>query len=166
MMARHGLFHASLGAAHRSNLTPHIAIGICAIATFTIPTAMNLFGIKPFESMGYTGTICSFGFLLVYILVSIAAPVYLYRLGKLRPKDIAFSVLAVGFMAIPIVGTLGIPGSDLFPVPAFPQNIFPYLFLLYLAAGFGWYVIQRVRSPKMMHRMQHSIDAIHARFKD
>lgn len=116
--------------------------------------------------MGYTGTICTYGFLLVYILVSIAAPVYLYRLGNLRPLDIVFSVLAVGFMMIPVVGTVGIPGSELFPVPEAPYNLFPWLFLLYLAAGFGWFVIQQRRSPKMVRRMQRSIDEIHARFSD
>ncbi|WP_427159981.1 APC family permease [Aliinostoc sp. HNIBRCY26] len=166
MMARHGLFHTSLGKAHGANLTPHTAIALCSLITFIIPATLNLLGIKPFVILGYTGTICTYGFLLVYILVSIAAPVYLHRLGKLRSLDLAFSVLAVLFMMIPIIGTLGIPGSDLFPVPPAPYNIFPYLFLLYLLAGFGWFMIQRLRYPKMVKKLEHSIDAIHASFSD
>ncbi|MCF4969329.1 APC family permease [Nostoc sp. CMAA1605] len=166
MMARHGLFHTSLGKAHGANLTPHTAIALCSLITFIIPATLNLLGIKPFVILGYTGTICTYGFLLVYILVSVAAPVYLHRLGKLRSLDLAFSVLAVLFMMIPIIGTLGIPGSDLFPVPPSPYNIFPYLFLLYLLAGFGWFMIQRLRYPKMVKKLEHSIDAIHASFSD
>ena len=69
-------------------------------------------------------------------------------------------------MMIPVVGTLGIPGSNLFPVPEAPYNVFPYLFLIYISAGFGWFVIQRVRYPKMVKKMERSIDAIHASFKE
>ena len=127
---------------------------------------MNLFGLKAFESMGYLGTFCTYGFLLVYILVSIAAPVYLYRLRKLRPMDVVFSMLAVGFMMIPVLGTVGIPGSSLFPVPEAPYNTFPYLFLLYLAGGFGWFVIQKLRYPRMVRKMERAIEAIHVSYSD
>jgi amino acid transporter len=166
MMARHGLFHNSLGKAHDSNLTPHTAVMLCSLIVFLVPASLNLFGIQTFEILGYMGTICTYGFLLVYILVSLAAPIYLHKLGKLRPADIVFAVLGATFMMIPVVGTVGIPGSNLFPVPKAPYNIFPYLFLLYIAAGFGWFVIQRMRYPKMVRRIEHSINAIHASFKD
>jgi hypothetical protein len=99
-------------------------------------------------------------------LVSIAAPIYLYRIKKLRSMDILFSVLGVVFMMIPVLGTVGIPGSTLFPVPAAPYNTFPYLVLLYFIAGFGWLVIQKLRYPKMVKKMERSIDEIHARFQD
>ncbi len=165
-MARHGLFHASLGEAHKSNQTPHIAVAIAAIFTFVIPASMTVLGLKPFDSMAYLGTICTYGFLLTYILVSIAAPVYLYRLRILRPLDVVFSLLAVSFMMLPILGTVGIPGSSLFPVPEAPYNSFPYLFLLYLGVSCGWFAIQRWRSPKLIMQMKRSIEAIHVRFRD
>jgi amino acid transporter len=164
MMARHGLLPASLGTAHDTNLTPHTAIALSSVITFSVPAVMNLFGLQPFESMGYLGTLCTYGFLLVYILISIAAPVYLYRIGKLRLMDIVFSILGVGFMMIPILGTVGVPGSDLFPIPKAPYNVFPYLFLLYLTLGCGWFMVQRVRSPKLVRRMQREIEAIHLSF--
>jgi hypothetical protein len=80
--------------------------------------------------------------------------------------DMVFSLLGVGFMMIPIVGMLGIPGSDLFPVPEAPYNTFPYLFLLYLAAGFGWFVIQRLRYPKLVKKMERAVEAIHVSYND
>jgi len=166
MMARHGLFPSSMGRAHDTNLTPHLAIALCSLITFLVPASLDLFSIKPFDTLGYTGTISTYGFLLVYILVAVAAPVYLYRLGKLRSVDIIFSLLAVGFMFIPILGTVGIPGSTLFPVPPPPTNTFPYLFLLYLVVGFGWFVIQRLRYPKMVGSIHNSVDAIHASFSE
>jgi len=164
LMARHGLFHTSLGKTHEANLTPDTAIALSALITFLVPASLNIFGVKAFDSQGYFGTICTYGFVLVYILVSIAAPVYLYRLKKLRTRDVVFSVVGVAFMLLPVLGTVGIPGSTLFPPPAAPTNAFPYLFLRYLAAGSGWFFFQRMRYPKMVRRMERSIDAIHASF--
>jgi amino acid transporter len=165
-MARHGLFPSSLGTAHSSNRTPHVAVTMCSVVTFIVPAAMSLFNIKLFDCMGYLGAICSYGFLTVYVLISIAAPVYLYQIKKLRPIDIMFSALAIGFMMIPILGSVGIPGSNLFPVPEAPYNAFPYLFLMYLAVTCGWFIMQRLRSPEIVISMERGIDAIHARFDD
>jgi amino acid transporter len=165
-MARHGLFHNSLGKAHLSNRTPHIAVNISALLMFLLPASLSMFGIELFESMGYLGTICTYGFLLVYILVCLAAPFYLYRLGQLRPLDVLFSAVGIGFMTLPVVGMLGIPGSRLFPVPEAPYNTFPLLFLGYLTVGYGWFLLQKRRSPDMVINMKQRIEAIHASFAD
>ena len=143
-----------------------MAIGLSSLLTFLVPAVLHLLSVKTFDSQGYLGTICTYGFLLVYILISMAAPVYLYRLRKLRPRDLVFSILGVAFMLLLVVGTVGIPGSTLFPPPSPPQNMFPYLFLLYLAAGCGWFVIQRLRYPRMVKGMQRSVEAIHASFHE
>ncbi|HBB34702.1 MAG TPA: amino acid permease [Cyanobacteria bacterium UBA8803] len=164
MMARHGLFHSSLGEAHSANQTPHIAVTMSALVMFLVPASMSLFHINLFESMAYLGTICTYGFLMVYILISIAAPVYLHKIGKLHPLDVVFSVLGVGFMMIPVLGSVGIPGSPIFPVPEPPYDAFPYLFLLYLVTGCGWFIMQRLRSPEIVVSMERGIDEIHARF--
>ena len=166
MMARHGLFHSRLGAAHSSNHTPHVAVTMCSFLTFLVPAVMALFHIKLFESMGYLGAICSYGFLTVYILISVAAPVYLYKMRKLRVHHIVFSVLAVGFMMIPVLGSVGIPGSTMFPVPEPPYNVFPHLFLLYLLVTCGWFFLQRLRSPRIVVEMRQGIEEIHTRFND
>ncbi|MGH2415774.1 MAG: APC family permease, partial [Microcystaceae cyanobacterium] len=163
-MARHGLFPASLGTTHSSNRTPYIAVTLCSLVTFLVPAVMSMFNIKLFESMGYLGAICSYGFLTVYVLISLAAPVYLYTIRQLRPRDVLFSIVAVGFMMIPVFGSVGIPGSSLFPVPQAPYNLFPYLFLLYIAVTCGWFIRQRFRSPGMVRLMKREIEEIHARF--
>jgi amino acid transporter len=163
-MARHGLFHSSLGSAHSANRTPHIAVTMCSLLMFLLPAGMSLFHIKLFDCMGYLGAIASFGFLTVYILMSIAAPVYLRQIRKLRPQHLLFSALGVGFMMIPVLGSVGIPGSKLFPVPEAPYDAFPYLFLMYLLVTCGWFILQRVRSPEIIISMEQGIDAIHAKF--
>lgn len=165
-MARHGLFHDALGDAHEKNETPHVAVALSALVTFLIPATVYLSGVKAFDAQGYFGTICSFGFLFVYILVSIAAPFYLRSMGNLRIVDIFYSVMGVGFMLLPLAGTLGIPGSTLFPPPSYPNNIFPWVFVAYMAAGVAWLLIQKVRTPRLTHSLAASIEEIHLKFGD
>ncbi len=165
-MARHGLFHASLGESHDTNSTPHVAVSLASLVLFLVPASMTIMGLKPFESMAYLGTMCTYGFLMTYILVSIAAPVYLHRLGKLKPLDAVMGVLGAAFMVLPILGMVGVPGSDWFPIPAAPYDAFPKLFLLYLSLGCGWFFWQRARSPKMIRNMQRSLEAIYVRFEE
>jgi len=163
-MARHGLFHDALGDAHEKNETPHIAVALAAIITFLIPTIIYFSGISAFDGQGYFGTLCSFGFLLVYILVSIAAPFYLRSIGKLRKVDLLYSALGVLFMILPLLGTLGIPGSTLFPPPAFPNNILLWIFAGYMALGTGFLLLQKARYPAMIPDMKSAIKDIDVKF--
>jgi len=163
-MSRYGLFPASLGSAHSANRTPHNAVTLSSLLIFLVPLVMTVKKIKLFESLGYLGSISTFGFLTVYILISIAAPVYLHKINKLRPQNIIISVLAVLFMLFPVLGTIGIQGSSWFPVPDYPNNIFPYIFLAYLIITTIWFVIQRKRIPGLANKMQAHIEEIHSQF--
>jgi amino acid transporter len=166
-MGRHGIFHSYVGQVHGRNETPHIAVTLAALAAFLAPASLNLFGVKILDGYGYFGTIATYGFLVAYILISIAAPVYLHREHQLRIPDLIFAVLGVAFMVIPVLGSVGLPGENsLFPVPAAPYNVFPYLFLLYLVVGAGWFVILRLRSPEIIQEMENDIEASHTRFND
>lgn len=163
-MSHHGLFHDALAEAHTVNKTPHVAVVASTLVTLFFPVALILSGVSAFDAQGHFGTLASFGFLFIFLLVSIAAPIYLYALDRLKTRDIVISLAAVGFLALPILGTLGIPGSTLFPPPSYPDNLFPWIFAGYMAIGLGWLVIQRIRSPEMVHEMKSSVDELHHRF--
>ncbi len=163
-MARHGLFFDQLGEAHEKNETPYIAVGVSALVTFIVPATLYLSGVGAFDAQGYLGTLCSFGFLLVYILISIAAPVYLKRIGRFSRSALLFSILGTGFMILPFLGTVGVPGSSLFPPPSYPNNLLLWLFIAYMASGFGWLVWQRTRHPKMIATMKSAIEKVELRF--
>ena len=77
------------------------------------------------------------------------------------------AAIAIGLMLIPVLGSVGIPGENsLFPVPPAPYNVFPYLFLLYLVAGAGWFVILRLRSPDLIQEIESDIEASHIKFEE
>jgi amino acid transporter len=166
-MARHGLFHDAIGQAHGSHETPHVAVTIAALATFLAPASVSMFGVKVLDCYAYFGTIATYGFLVAYILISVAAPRYLAKEHQLRVPDVVAAVAAIAFMAIPVLGSFGIPGENsLFPVPAAPYNVFPYLFLLYLVVGGGWFLILRLRNPDILQEMEDDIEASHTRFSE
>lgn len=156
-MARHGLIPDALGQAHVENRTPHVAVGLAALITFMVPTALFAAGVSTFDAQGYFGTLCSFGFIVVYILISIAAPAYLKSIGKLTRKSVAYSVGGVAFMGLPLIGIVGIPGSELLPTPDAAGVIIVSIFALYMAVGLGWLVFQRARHPEMIPQLQDAI---------
>jgi len=164
-MARHGLFPSSMGEAHSANRTPHVAVTVCSLILFLVPATMAFCQIKLFECMGILGAIASYGFLTVYILISVAAPLYLRKIQQFQRRDTVIAGLSVSFMMIPVLGSIGIPGSTLFPVPEAPYDRLPYLFVMYLVVTCGWFLLQRSRSPKVVRSMKQGIEAIHAQFE-
>jgi amino acid transporter len=163
-MAQHGLVAGELGHAHAQNRTPHVAVGIATLLTFAVPAAAYAAGSSAFEAQGHFGTLCSFGFIAVYMLISAAAPAYLASIGKLTWRARAYSVGALGFMLLPLLGTIGIPGSELFPMPDQAGATLIAIFIAYMAIGLGWLLFQRVRRPRMLAHMQDAIESVHAKF--
>ncbi|MDQ2817586.1 MAG: APC family permease [Candidatus Eremiobacteraeota bacterium] len=142
-MSRHGLFHSSAGDAHTAHSTPHVGVTVAALVVFAAPAALLFNNVPLLDIFGYLGTIGTFGILVCYVLVSIAAPLYLRRRGELNPTAAAAGVLAVGALIIPIVGSV-------YPVPATPYNDLPYVFLGLLALGTARFVYLRLFEPAVI----------------
>jgi len=139
-MGRLGVFHRSIGSSHDENETPHVAVTVMAILIFLSTTILTVvFKLDILDAFNDAGTFGAFGFLGGYFLISLAAPVYLKRAGILRGRDIALSVAAVVLLLVPAVGSV-------YPVPSWPVNIFPYIFLGYLVLGIGWFMVLRSRT--------------------
>ena len=135
MMGRDGVLHASVGRAHADNETPHVAVTLASAVMLAGALAFTLGGVAMLDGFSYIGSIAVFGFLLTYVLVSVAAPVFLRRRGELRPRHLVTAVIGVGFMMIPVVGSLS-------PITAGPNGLppFPYVFAAYMLLGAGWAV--------------------------
>lgn len=91
------------------------------------------------DAFNWAGTFGAFGFCGAYFIISIAAPVYLKRIGELKPMNVVMSVLAVLLLLVPAIGTV-------YPVPTPPVNYFPYIFGVYVLLGIIW--IAGVRREK------------------
>ena len=82
-MARHGIFSGHLGRAHATNRTPHVAVTVYIGLIFAVPAFLMIFT-NPLTAFGDAGTLAAFGFLVAYYLITVAAPMYLKKLGELR----------------------------------------------------------------------------------
>lgn len=104
------------------------------------------------------GTIATFGFLFNYALVTIASPVYLYKEKELKPKHIIVSIVTFIILLIPIVGSI-------YPLPVYPYNIFPFMFLAWLAAGAIWFFICKAKNPNLVSDIEVNVKDINEQFK-
>ncbi|HUO10501.1 MAG TPA: APC family permease [Phycisphaerae bacterium] len=137
-MGRYGIFPISIGSSHKHNLTPHIAITSFAFLQFLIPTvfmALSYAGMNdklaisvPFDIFNDAGLFGAMGFCGAYVLISLATPFYLKKIGELKPRHWAIAIIALLLLLIPIVGTV-------YPVPAYPLNYFAYIYGAYILAG-------------------------------
>jgi amino acid transporter len=126
-MGSHAVLPGHLGRIHRSNGTPHVAITVYAILVLAIPCILEI-NTNPLTVFNDAGTLAAFGFLLAYFLTTVAAPVYLKKLGELRPVNVVIAVLSFLCLLVPMEGSL-------YPVPPSPVNLFPYIFVGYVAVG-------------------------------
>ena len=65
------------------NRTPHVAVTMYIAMIFALPAFLMIFT-NPLTAFGDAGTLAAFGFLVAYYLISVAAPVYLKKMGELR----------------------------------------------------------------------------------
>jgi amino acid transporter len=157
-MGRHGLFHSSIGGAHKTNETPHVAATCSAIVVIGLGLfAMKHYGCSPTDLLNDAGTFATYGFLVGYIIISLAAPIYLKKKGMLTPSAVIISSLAMLFMVVPIVGSF-------YPLPDPPVRYFPYIFAGYMVVGVVWLMIQRVRHSGVIQKIETDLEEIGARF--
>jgi amino acid transporter len=160
-MARYGIFPISVGSSHKLNLTPHVAITSFAVIQFLIPASF-MFAIYhgasnalqmniPLDLFNNAGTLGAMGFCGGYVLISLAAPFYLKKIGELKPHHILLSVAALVLLLVPIVGLV-------WPVPlAPPMNVTPWAYGAYLLAG-GIFVFIRRRSKAEFESVRKVLD--------
>ncbi len=156
-MGRYGIFPISIGSSHKHNLTPHIAITAFAVVQFLLPTIFTLASYKaiggwqmmPIDCFNYAGLFGAMGFCGAYVLISLATPFYLKKIGELKPLNIAMSAIALLLLIVPIVGTV-------WPQPPAPENYFPYIFGAYVIAGIVL-VVLRSQSSTEFDRIRDTI---------
>ena len=136
-MGKLGVFHSSVGSSHETNETPHVAVTLMAVLILVASVLLTkVFKLEILDAFNDAGTFGAFGFLGAYFLISIAAPAYLSKRHELSPGALGLSIASVVLLLVPAVGSV-------YPVPSWPVNVFPYIFLGYLALGLGWFIVLR-----------------------
>jgi amino acid transporter len=138
IMGQQGLFHKFTADAHHINETPHVAVFIMGALSFGLPTLGLIGGMDVNDMFNDAGTLAAFGFIVAYLLVSIAAPFYVKSLGQLKPGHIFIAAASVILLMVPTIGSV-------YPVPPAPVKYFPYMFAAYFIVGGIWIAYQNRR---------------------
>jgi amino acid transporter len=148
-MGRYRVFHDRCGQVHRRHQTPYIAVAISVGVVVVLTLAVTPLGLL--DAFGYTATFGTFGFLVVYLLISIVSPVDLYRVGLMTWRHAVVGGIGAVLMAFVIVGSL-------YPVPPTPFNWLPYLFASYMLVGLAWFGYLRLRVPATLISMEQDME--------
>lgn len=148
-MGRYQFFDSVLGSVHDRHQTPHIAVTLCCGLTLVISVAMLPAGVL--DAFGLTGTFGTFGFLFVYLMVCLVAPLDLRRTGSLSSRQVVTAAMGTILVCFVIFGSL-------YPVPPYPFSLVPYLFVLYMALGSAWFGWLKWRNPGLLDTIEHDLE--------
>ena len=154
-MAHDGLGVPHLTRTHRDHLTPHVAVWVVAVPMLAIPLLLVLAGRSPVDVTGWAGSVATFGFMLAYALVSVAAPVFLSRIGESSVLVTVVGLLGAVVMAFVFWANWLpqlIPGGLFAPLEGVVAWL-PYVFFAWVAAGLVWYLLVRSRSPELARQI-------------
>jgi amino acid transporter len=139
---------------HTSKRTqaPDIAIWATAIPMTVVPVAYIAAGSVDAVLTGVEGTLATYGFMLAYGLVAVAAPVYLVKLNE--GKILAWIVGVLGAVTMLFVFWVNwlptaIP-NDIFPALTGSYAALPYVFIAWTAIGLLWYFFVKFRKPAVI----------------
>jgi amino acid transporter len=159
-LGRHGLFHSAFGDAHQSNETPHVAVTLAAILAFIPAAILTALGSPLFSIYGWIGTTATLALIVAYTSVSIAAPLYLRRIGELKPWHIAISAGAIAFQVVAFLGT------TVWPFPT-DQGVVDAIiaFVVLVGGGFIFGAVQYLRSQTVRDGIDADLAGINARYR-
>lgn len=142
-LAHNGLFHAGAQSTHEKHGSPHIALGLVALAAIGLSVGLSLGHWALLDAYGILGSLATYGFLVSYGLVTVAAPAFLYRRGELKPLNLLTAIIAFALLAVAVAGTV-------YPIPSWPYNVLPYIFLGLLLLGVVYFLALRIIAPKRL----------------
>jgi amino acid transporter len=145
-MGEEGILPSALGRAHPTHKTPHVAIGIIAPVVLVVPIILVAAGVTPLNVFTYTGTIGTFGYMLGYLLMAIALPFFLRKRDEFNPLSAVLAVVVVAALVYVFY-------KNVIPVPDYPLNLMPWIFLGLVVLGLAWYATVRVRKPQLVEEV-------------
>jgi amino acid transporter len=134
-MAHDGLAHDFFRATHACNQTPSRAVIVTGIAAVLPVAVLAGRGSSGLDVYGWLGSLATYGFIVAYALACVALPGYLRLHGAFRTGARVLPWLAAGAMLLALLG-------NLYPVPEGPYGKLPYIYLAYLSAGLGWFLVR------------------------
>jgi amino acid transporter len=148
-MGKYRFLHRSMGLVHGAHRTPHRAILLCGATVTVVCLVMLPAGFL--DAFGYAGTLASFGFVVVYLALCVVAPLDLRKSGEMKPVHVSMGAVGAALMLFVVVGSV-------YPLPAHPYELLPYVFFVYMVVGAVWFAVLKVKSPQTLSSIQHDME--------
>src|SRR5918997_5171694 len=102
-----------------------VVVMVIAIVAFV---AQRIGGVSAVNAFFYPGTIGVLCMLVAYIVTNVGALRFLFFSGRVRAWEAIFPVIALAILVYVIY-------ANVYPVQAFPFNLFPYIVAVWLVVG-------------------------------
>ncbi len=146
-MAREGIMPKRFGTAHASHRTPSFALMV-TIPLVAIPAvALVANGNAPLSVTTWVDEVGVYGYMLSYALICVAAPLFMHKLKDAKQIVIAWSAAIVGLIVMAYTFW-----KQIYPAPAYPLDILPYIFIGGLMVGVIGYAYVYLRDPETARR--------------
>ncbi len=141
-MAQAGTLPSAMGKIHPVHKTPYIAVHVEQILQIVGFLLVGIF-FGADQIFGFLGTIATLAVIVLYIMANIALTTFVRRE---HPAE--FNILR--HVIVPLVGTLlllPVLYITVYPVPPYPINLTPYIFIVMLIIGFVAMLVIAARRP-------------------
>ena len=146
VMGKEGIAPERFGRTHERYLTPHRVLLTAGIAAIVLDVILLVLGTHPMDIVVWVDTYGTYGYMVAYALVAIGGVVYTKRHGI--PNRLVWVCAVVAVVAMAYVFF-----ANVWPVPDFPFNVIPYLFLATMLLAFlrFWWLAKN--RPEVMQRI-------------
>ena len=129
VMGKEGIVPERFGRTHETHLTPHRVLLIAGPAAILLDVILLIAGTHPMDIVVWVDTYATYGYMVAYALVAVAGVIYTRKHAMPNTLIWIAAVVAVVAMAYVLF-------ANVWPVPAFPINILPYLFIVTMLLAF------------------------------
>jgi len=143
VMGKEGVVPEQFGRTHDSHLTPHRVLLVAGPAAILLDVIMLAFGVHPMEIVVWVDTYGTFGYMVAYALVAIACVIYTRR--EKIPNTLVWISATIAVLSMAYVFV-----ANVYPVPAYPLNVIPYIFLVSMLAAIAWYAYLAKKHPHVI----------------
>ncbi|WP_029608377.1 APC family permease [Leucobacter chromiiresistens] len=146
VMGKEGVVPERFGRTHATHLTPHRVLLVAGPAAIALDVVLIVAGTHPMDIVVWVDTYATYGYMVAYALVAVAGIAYTRRNGMRSGAITIAAVVAVLAMAYVFF-------ANVWPVPAFPINILPYLFAATMLIAFLRFWWLRAKRPEVLQRI-------------
>jgi amino acid transporter len=147
-LGRDRVLPAALGRTHARHKTPHVAIIVYSVATLVIGLAAGA-AWGPLAAFGDLGYLSSLGIMPIYIVTSVALPVFIWRRYRAEFNPLLHGVAPVVSAVIFLVAIW----LNIHPWPAGVLRSFPWILLGWVIVSVAWVAFLRRRRPEAITRL-------------